>query len=102
MDPRRFCLARSAGVAAALLAGLLGFYSPGAMAQPSGAVHSAVQSAIQSARDDVQRRLRDRDRTAFYDRSDPGIGYCMRRFRSYDPGSMTYLGYDGRRHRCPR
>ena len=29
------------------------------------------------------------------------IGYCMRRFRSYDPGSMTYLGYDGLRHRCP-
>ena len=29
------------------------------------------------------------------------IAYCMSRFRSYDPYSMTYLGYDGRRHRCP-
>ena len=29
------------------------------------------------------------------------IEYCMRRFRSYDPQSMTYLGRDGRRHRCP-
>ena len=33
---------------------------------------------------------------------DAAIAYCMRRFRSYDPYSMTYLGYDGRRHRCPR
>jgi hypothetical protein len=27
--------------------------------------------------------------------------YCMRRFRSYDPGSGTYLGNDGYRHACP-
>jgi len=27
--------------------------------------------------------------------------YCMRRFRSYDPASGTYLGYDGLRHPCP-
>jgi hypothetical protein len=27
--------------------------------------------------------------------------YCMRRFRSYDPISRTYLGYDGYRHHCP-
>ena len=29
------------------------------------------------------------------------VAYCMRQFRSYDPYSMTYLGYDGRRHPCP-
>lgn len=29
------------------------------------------------------------------------VAYCMRRFRSYDPSSMTYLGYDGFRHPCP-
>jgi hypothetical protein len=29
------------------------------------------------------------------------ISYCMRRFRSYDPGSGTYLGNDGYRHPCP-
>jgi BA14K-like protein len=29
------------------------------------------------------------------------IAYCARRFRSYDPLSMTYLGYDGFRHPCP-
>jgi hypothetical protein len=27
--------------------------------------------------------------------------YCAQRFRSYDPGSRTYLGYDGYRHSCP-
>ena len=29
------------------------------------------------------------------------VAYCMRRFKSYDPGSGTYLGYDGYRHPCP-
>jgi hypothetical protein len=27
--------------------------------------------------------------------------YCASRFRSYDPYSHTYLGYDGFRHHCP-
>jgi BA14K-like protein len=27
--------------------------------------------------------------------------YCEQRFRSYDPASGTYLGFDGRRHPCP-
>jgi len=27
--------------------------------------------------------------------------YCAQRFRSYDPGSGTYLGRDGLRHPCP-
>ncbi len=29
------------------------------------------------------------------------VGYCESRFRSYDPASGTYLGYDGLRHPCP-
>jgi hypothetical protein len=29
------------------------------------------------------------------------VAYCAQRFRSYDPGSGTYLGYDGQRHPCP-
>lgn len=29
------------------------------------------------------------------------VEYCVRRFRSYDPRSGTYVGYDGYRHRCP-
>lgn len=27
--------------------------------------------------------------------------YCAQRFKSYDPASGTYLGYDGKRHPCP-
>jgi hypothetical protein len=29
------------------------------------------------------------------------IDYCSQRYRSYDPASGTYLGYDGNRHPCP-
>lgn len=29
------------------------------------------------------------------------VRYCMSRFKSYDPASGTYLGYDGHRHPCP-
>jgi BA14K-like protein len=29
------------------------------------------------------------------------VAYCESRFRSYDPASGTYLGFDGLRHPCP-
>jgi BA14K-like protein len=29
------------------------------------------------------------------------IAFCMQQYRSYDPRSGTYLGYDGFRHPCP-
>jgi len=29
------------------------------------------------------------------------VAYCAQRYRSYDPASGTYLGYDGIRHPCP-
>ncbi len=29
------------------------------------------------------------------------VAYCESRFKSYDPASGTYLGYDGDRHPCP-
>lgn len=32
---------------------------------------------------------------------DDAVAYCLRRFRSYDPRTGTYLGYDGYRHPCP-
>lgn len=32
---------------------------------------------------------------------DDAVAYCARRFRSYDPATGTYLGYDGYRHPCP-
>jgi hypothetical protein len=30
----------------------------------------------------------------------PGDGDCAQRYRSYDPASGTYVGYDRRRHSC--
>jgi hypothetical protein len=29
------------------------------------------------------------------------VADCAARFRSYDPASGTFLGYDGQRHPCP-
>jgi len=29
------------------------------------------------------------------------VAYCSQRFRSYDPVSGTYMGFDGMRHPCP-
>ena len=28
------------------------------------------------------------------------VDYCMRRYRSYDPSTNTFMGYDGYRHEC--
>ncbi len=28
------------------------------------------------------------------------MNWCLNRFRSYDPGSDTYMGFDGHRHYC--
>ena len=38
---------------------------------------------------------------AYYPPPDDAVAYCMQRFKSYDPRSGTYLGYDGYRHPCP-
>ena len=32
---------------------------------------------------------------------DDSVAYCIQTYRSYDPQSGTYLGYDGLRHPCP-
>jgi hypothetical protein len=32
---------------------------------------------------------------------DDQVAYCMQRFKSYDPRSGTYVGFDGQRHPCP-
>ena len=32
--------------------------------------------------------------------ADGDASYCAQRYRSYDPASGTYLGYDGLRHPC--
>ena len=37
----------------------------------------------------------------YYGASGGSVAYCLRRFKSYDPASGTYVGYDGFRHPCP-
>lgn len=40
---------------------------------------------------------------AYASMDEPGMGgssWCEQRYRSYDPSSGTYLGYDGQRHPC--
>jgi hypothetical protein len=32
---------------------------------------------------------------------DGGFARCEATFKTFDPDSGTYMGYDGRRHRCP-
>ncbi len=57
-----------------------GYYDPGyavAFGQPTVAVEAPVAGVPDAA------------------------GYCAQRFRSYDPASGTYLGFDGLRHPCP-
>jgi len=29
------------------------------------------------------------------------VAWCMNRYRSYNPSTRTYLGYDGQYHACP-
>jgi hypothetical protein len=44
------------------------------------------------------RGYRNNDSYAYMDSN--GSSYCAQRYRSYDPASGTYLGYDGQRHVC--
>jgi hypothetical protein len=32
---------------------------------------------------------------------DDAVEYCMRRFRSYNPETGYYIGFDGQPHPCP-
>jgi len=58
-----------------------------------GAVYSPDGMTIQFDRGSVWQRIVQPTPVA--------VAYCARRFKSYDPGSGTYLGRDGLRHSCP-
>ena len=36
----------------------------------------------------------------YYGGGNAHVQWCLNRYRSYDPRSDTYMGYDGYRHRC--
>ncbi|WKA27627.1 BA14K family protein [Bradyrhizobium roseum] len=60
-------------------------YGPGAAALGGLAAGAVIGGAIANS----QARAND------------AMTYCAQRYRSYDPASGTYLGYDGNRHSCP-
>lgn len=62
-----------------------GYYGNGAAALGGLAAGAIIGGAIANS----QARAGDAD------------AYCSQRFKSYDPASGTYLGYDGNRHACP-
>jgi len=43
----------------------------------------------------------DDDAVAPAPAGDDAVTYCMQTYRSYDPASGTYQGFDGLRHPCP-
>jgi hypothetical protein len=47
------------------------------------------------------RSMRGAGRAYAYVAPNFGNASCEQRFRSYDPASGTYLGFDGLRHPCP-
>jgi BA14K-like protein len=68
-----------------------GGISPGAAAAIGviGAIGTAI--AIDSARRGA----------AAAEVDDDAVEYCLRRYKSYDVESGTYMGFDGYRHPCP-
>lgn len=62
-----------------------GYYGNGAAALGGLAAGAIIGGAIANS----QARAADADT------------YCSQRYKSYDPRSGTYLGYDGDRHPCP-
>jgi len=82
------------GVGAAALA--TGVIIGGAMQQNQGYDYPADSYPVYS------------DQSPTYDDAGPQLvddgnstAYCQQTYRSYDPASGTYLGYDGLRHPCP-
>lgn len=78
---------------AAVVAGIFGLAAgaiiAGALAPP---LHPAAPYRV------APRRVAPYRVAPSYATSD--IAYCSRKYRSFDPVSFTYLGYDGRRHYC--
>ena len=89
-----------------------------AFAQHTGARSpddNGIPSAEQSGRSTqpAQSSVPDQPSAGYYAgyyNEEPGMGgpsdqsavaSCEARFQSYDPGSGTYLGFDGMRHLCP-
>ena len=101
-----------AGAAFFLAAGMLvgsgvpsGARRPGRKARTSGSAEPSTTAGFYRhfwrGTQLSQRSVRDGEMTAVADDAETVEAYCMNRFKSYDPASGTYLGYDGNEHPCP-
>jgi hypothetical protein len=74
--------------------GAFAFYHPNA-----DVLHSSRPSTAQTAGAMASVRFGSGDAYASMD-GNVNPSSCEQRYRSYDPGSGTFLGYDGSRHLC--
>ena len=109
--PRGLKMAASALLATALLAGSLapasaaafsGNAGPDRLDAPRTAFHHhfyrGVPGQNRDTDDDADLSAISADAGA---QEEAAVAYCADRYRSYDPASGTYLGYDGNEHACP-
>lgn len=73
-----------------------GYYRPNyGAAAAAGAIGLATGAIVGSAIANQQQAA------PVYTNPNSAVAYCAQRFKSYNPATGTYLGYDGRRHACP-
>ena len=71
--------------------GLFAFYHPNADVLNGGApTPEAALASVPPEASEAYATIESGNATTF----------CAQRYRCYDPESGTFLGYDGRRHRC--
>jgi hypothetical protein len=68
---------------------------------PVGAAAGVVGGAAETAGAVATAPFRAFDNRDSYAMAPQGDSYCAQRYRSYDPASGTFMGYDGQRHPCP-
>jgi BA14K-like protein len=68
---------------------------------PVGAAEGVVDGAAETADAVATAPFRAFDNRDSYAMAPQGDSYCAQRYRSYDPASGTFMGYDGQRHPCP-
>jgi len=73
--------------------GAFAFYHPNADVLNAGAPTPAASASAMAAVPFV-------NRNAYAYVGDAAASSCARHYRSYDPASGTFLGYDGVRHSC--
>jgi hypothetical protein len=67
---------------------------------PLDAAAGVVDGAVNTAGAIATAPFRAMEGDGSYARMQGDASYCAQRYRSYDPQSGTFMGYDGRRHPC--